>query len=269
MPEPRFRWNEVAGRYIDLNGQFVRRETVRLELDRALKESGNRATNLMEDLRAGRISLTRWRLEMRELVKETHLYSAAAARGGWDQLDSSDYGRVGQILSRGPKGGFGQYEYLERFADEIATRGGVEGNDFARARMYAEAGRGTYHTFDQQWHEDNGFDEERSIRHTDDSCVGCVAAEALGWQKIGTIPPIGSRNCLANCRCTMEHRKSSVTIPPRKEVQDLINRGKRRQLQNASDRTIRLANDLAAGRIDVETWQREMREILSSTGIAR
>ncbi len=73
--------------------------------------------------------------------------------------------------------------------------------------MYVEAGRATYHVIDSELHEEMGFDEERSIRYSADSCAGCIGAERLGWALIGTIPPIGTRTCLGNCLCRMEYRR--------------------------------------------------------------
>ena len=48
--------------------------------------------------------------------------------------------------------------------------------------------------------------EPKRIRHLADSCDDCIAMEQLGWQPIGTLIPIGDRQCRGNCGCTLRFR---------------------------------------------------------------
>lgn len=202
MPSPpsRYRWNARAGRYLDTRtGRFVSWQTIRRELDDALEATKRRMVSAGEQLRAGSISLEDWFVATRRLVKQVHLYSAAAAKGGWAQLSQADYGRVGAIVRD-------QYEFLLRFAEQIATQTPLDGRFLARVKLYADAGRATFHRTEREEMAVRQFTEERSMLHPADHCGGCVAEAAKDWQPIGSITPIGERECKGNCRCTMEYR---------------------------------------------------------------
>lgn len=45
---------------------------------------------------------------------------------------------------------------------------------------------------------------ERSIRHAQDSCNGCIREAARGWVPAGTLVPVGLRDCGNSCKCTDE-----------------------------------------------------------------
>lgn len=45
---------------------------------------------------------------------------------------------------------------------------------------------------------------ERSIRHAQDSCNGCIREAARGWVPAGTLVPEGLRDCGNSCLCTGE-----------------------------------------------------------------
>jgi hypothetical protein len=79
----RFQWSEERGRYRDLRtGRYVSALEVRRAVDQTLRSIGQETRRMADDLRAGRISLDRFRLEMRARTREVHILSAAAARGG-------------------------------------------------------------------------------------------------------------------------------------------------------------------------------------------
>ncbi len=182
------------------------RESVRLALDKALDKANVRAQSLAKQLQSGKIDLATWRTGMRDIVKQSHLYSAMAAKGGRSQMTQADYGRVGQILARGPKGSRGQYQYLESFARQIQQGLPLDGRFLQRVRLYTQAPRSTYHIFDRRVHESKGFEQERNHRFAGDSCDGCIAASNAGWVEIGSLVPIGSRDCFGNCRCRIDYR---------------------------------------------------------------
>jgi hypothetical protein len=206
-------WSEEARRYVDPRGRFVSRAQVKAGLDEAVRKAGLEMQEITAQLRGGVLTVDRlaaWEYEMRARIKDVHLYSAAAARGGWDQMTPAMYGRVGAVLSRGAAGaGKGQFQYLEGFLqDLISGRQKMDGSLTRRAAMYATAARGTYAAEDGAGFAAAGYDEERNIRNSGDSCDGCVGASARGWVPIGQLPPIGSRTCLGACLCRMEYRKS-------------------------------------------------------------
>lgn len=202
-PRGGYTWDQAAGRYRDARGRFVPRAAVRSAIDDALARANARARSLAEQLRGRRISLADWTLQMRGLVKEVHLYSAAAAKGGWDQLSPADYGRVGQVVR-------GEYAFLQRFAADIAAGRPLDGRFLRRVELYAQAGRRTYHQVERADMEVRGYDLEENILGPADHCDECPSLTAQGPVPIGTLPPIGTRTCLANCRCRIRYRNSET-----------------------------------------------------------
>lgn len=197
-------WNDVAGRYIGTNGRFVSQQAVSNALQSTIDQQAKTVANLTTQFRNGGVSLAEWRTGMADAVKITHLASSALANGGWSQLTQADYGRVGQLVRQ-------QYAYLDNFAQEIASgKQKLDGTLERRAKMYPDGGRKTYESASRAESRIRGYDEERNVRHAQDSCEGCLEATAAGWVAIGTLPLPGDRQCVTNCKCTLEQRKSAA-----------------------------------------------------------
>jgi hypothetical protein len=196
-------YDRAVARYRDARGRFVALAEIRAEIDRALSAASRRLELLAGDLRAGRLSLTAWRSVMRDAVKDVHLYSAAAARGGWAQMDAAAYGQVGGIVR-------GEYQYLEDWARAIADgEAPLDGRLTSRAGLYAERGRYTYHLAERDVQEELGRREERNVLHVAEHCEGtgsCIEQTEAGWVELGTLLAVGERLCGPRCRCTIEYR---------------------------------------------------------------
>lgn len=207
MPAPRsrFRWNDATGQYIGPDGRFVARAQIRLELDYALEQAGKRITLLAEQLRGNQIGLNAWRVAMRNEIRQVHLYSAAAAKGGWAQMNLTEYGRVGAVVRS-------EYAYLDRFAREIRRGYPLDGFFMQRTTLYTEAARETYHRVERADMQRRGMDEERNIEdRAAEHCEGansCHAQTLRKWVKIGQLVPIGRRRCGRRCRCHISYRRS-------------------------------------------------------------
>lgn len=199
----RFGWNQRAKRYVlRSSGRFIAQAAIRHELDRILDESTDRVRLLSRKLVAHQISLADWQRGMATEVKHLHITFAAAAHGGWDHTTAADWGRVsGRIKA--------QYQYLDRFARQIYARTVPLGEGLvARASMYMEAARGTYEAERGLMEAAGGATEELSVLAISDHCSECMQMAAQGWQPIGTLTPIGMRQCLSRCRCTFIYRSA-------------------------------------------------------------
>ena len=205
MQSTRYAWNDQAGRYVDQrSGRFVSRAAVRDDLDRVLDGITTKMGGVSRSLLDGEINLDRWQLEMMDLVKRAHLVSAASQRGGWAQMTQADFGRVGQIVRR-------EYGYLRNFANQIASgKQPLDGNIARRSKMYGQQARNTFYAFQRNEMERRGYDEERSILNPADHCSECVDEESKGFQPIGSMVPIGRRECRSNCKCSVEYRNSTT-----------------------------------------------------------
>ena len=127
---PTYEWDPRIGRYRDKrNGRLVPRQTVRDAIDQFIAKGDERIQKISRDLVEGRSSLATWQTQMMLEIRHLHLANAAAAVGGWDELTSADFGRVGQLLKV-------QYAYLQRFALQIQTgQQQINGGLITRAGM--------------------------------------------------------------------------------------------------------------------------------------
>jgi len=197
---PDYEWDARLGRYRNpATGRVVGLPRVRRALDRAIKSQQTRARTLAAELRNGTITLREWNAGMREVVKNTQLFSAAAGKGGWAQLTASDYGRVGQRVRA-------QYGYLDQFQAELRAGLGRDGMFSRRSESYAEAGRPLYHEVEREVQREAGKREERSRLSPAEHCLECLTEAARDWQPLGAVVPVGQRICLNGCKCYMEYR---------------------------------------------------------------
>ena len=206
---PSYRWNQAAGRYISSNGQFVSQTTIRTELDKALDNVTDRLVSLSGQFRSGAIDGRTWQIESMSLIKQAHLIGGAMEKGGWANMTSSDFGRIGQIVRQ-------EYAWFNNLVGQLESgQQRLDGTLDSRMRLYGQAGRGTYHKFEREDRFTQGYDEERRILHGRDNCKaskrpGCLDEAAKGWQVIGQMTPVGSCTCLSNCRCSVSYRNSKT-----------------------------------------------------------
>jgi hypothetical protein len=198
---PQYVWDDRAARYASKQtGRWVSGGRVRGALDAALDRGGATVATLTESLKMGRIALPDWQLQVAREIKSIHLASAALAKGGWAEMSPSDLGRAGQKIRL-------QYDYLKGFAADISSgKQRLDGTLGRRAQLYVQAGRGTYHAVEQAEMRTRGMTEERNRLAASDHCPGCLAADAMGWVPLGTLPGIGQRTCLSKCRCSVAYR---------------------------------------------------------------
>ena len=207
---PEYRYNAAAGRYIAPDGRFVGQQTIRTELDKALDATSARLVQLSRDFRAGTIDGAAWQVESMKLIKQTHLLGAALEQGGWANLTQSDFGRVGQIVRS-------EYAYFSNLVKQIENgTQRLNGTLDSRMRLYGQAGRGTYHTFERESRSEQGYDEVRRILNGRDNCStsksrpGCVEEAARGFVPLAEMVMIGDCTCLSNCKCSTEFRNSKT-----------------------------------------------------------
>ena len=204
---PEYRWNQAAGRYIGPNGQFVSQITIRGELDKALDNVTDRLVSLSRDFRTGAIDGRTFQVESMSLIKQAHLLGGALEKGGWQNMTQSDFGRIGQIIRQE----YGWFNNLVKQLESGQQR--LDGTLDSRMRLYGQAGRGTYHTFERESRAIQGYDEVRRILHGRDNCKsskrpGCIEEAAKGFVKLEFFVMIGDTTCLSNCRCSTQYRNS-------------------------------------------------------------
>lgn len=97
-----------------------------------------------------------------------------------------------------------QNEYLENYIRNVR-----DGQDFplpSRSSMYAAALRKlSEHLVREKAKSMGARWERRVLGAVDHHCSECLAEARRGWQRIGTLAPIGTLQCLVNCGCSMEY----------------------------------------------------------------
>ena len=201
--EPQFVWDAVSGRYRSVaSGRFLSSSTAHGYVVDYSANVGKALRELTQQLRAGSLTVAEWQLSMAAEIKAAHLAAAMAAAGGKAQMTQALYGAVGQRLRL-------EYQFLGKLADGIANGTiPMDGRILARAEQYGRDARETYQRILAREMTKRGADEVRNIRHSSDSCPGCIDAEALGWVPLAQMSYPGTRECRANCLCSMEYRNS-------------------------------------------------------------
>lgn len=227
MPDllPRYTWDLAARQYrVRATGKFVSRQTIRRALDRALERETLAARALANEYLDKTITLAEWQVGVKKIIKDTHLYSIALARGGWDRLTPSDYGRVGQQVRF-------HYDHLDAFRADLEVGIPLDGRYLRRTESYAQGSRALFHQIERLEMTDAGAVEERNVlapiaaeRHcgqcpnltgtalggTGLSLGGSAATD--GWVPMGTLPLPGRRTCLSNCFCELEFRDAEGVV---------------------------------------------------------
>lgn len=199
-PRSNYAWNEKANRYVDQKtGRFVPRQAVLAEHETAIKASSARVDAISRQLVDGNITLAQWQLAMEREIKNSHTAAAALSKGGWAQMNQSDWGYVGSQIKE-------QYRYLANFANDIASgKQKLDGRLINRASLYSEHARAMREEFNRRMMKRKGLQQERRVlgptEHCEDSGdkLGCVTIAAKGWQPIGTLPKIGEATCVTHC----------------------------------------------------------------------
>lgn len=198
-----YTYNPATGRYRDAaTGRLVSEAAVRTAVDTVAAQASTDLAALTARLVAGEIRLAAWQAGAMATVKRAHVAAALAARGGKAGMTPREWGAVGARLRR-------EYGYLRAWAGGMAEgTAPLDGRAATRASLYGQGTRVTYEAFRARDAAGYGYTEERSVLHPAEHCGGCTAEAGRGWAPLGTLVPIGLRQCLSNCRCTIMRRKA-------------------------------------------------------------
>ena len=125
-----------------------------------------RVDELANALSSQRITPQQWVNGMRATVKDAYIASYLAGKGGRNNMQPSDWGRVGGLLSN-------QYRYLNRFSSDIFDNELSEAQIAARARLYIASSTQAF---------ERAKAADRSI-------------------SLPAYPGDGTSECMANCKC--------------------------------------------------------------------
>lgn len=192
-------FDALTGRFRGADGRFLSTALVRKQLDSALDGAARDAAAIADSFSSGAIGVTEFENQMRQLIKDTQIYSVAVSAGGFNQMGVSEIDLLTQRIAE-------QYSYLGAWADQL--RSGVQGSEralAARAKMYVYAARNSYDVNYRTGQLIRGYTEEKNILNPGESCSVCISMTNLGRVPIGTLIPIGERTCLGNCNCDIKY----------------------------------------------------------------
>ena len=153
------------------------------------------------------ITLVQWQESVREALKLAHVQAAIIGNGGRDNMQASDWGRIGQRLRA-------EYRYLEGFARDLLAGSISTPMAIARIGMYSQAVRCSYWEGSAIRQERQGYSLMRRILDPQAKhCEDCVRFAARGVVPIGSLPMPGQRcACLSNCRCRVQYMRQQAPV---------------------------------------------------------
>jgi hypothetical protein len=196
-----YKWDQAKREYIKPNGKPVTAKEQRAAGQRVVDKASKAMEKLTQRLVDGKITHPEWAANMRDAVKATHSSMAQFAHGGKKMMGAKERGLLGADLRQ-------QYAHLNSFVLDVES-GKVPLGDgmIARAGMYGDSGWTTYSSAVAQREKQAGMREERSILESGaNHCIDCPLEAAKGWEPIGTLIPIGERQCLGMCKCEFDYR---------------------------------------------------------------
>jgi hypothetical protein len=188
-----FTWDAASLRY-RRGGRFVSERAVKLAIRRTIRAAAAEIRGVTADVAAGRVTVADWQARMAGELKNLHLASAMAARGGRRNMTPADWLRAGREIRY-------QLGRLGRFAADVAAGRLTERQVLARADLYVEAADGTFENA-RRGAAAGVYSQERNVLGAaENHCGGCLTETARGWVGLGELVPIGERACIVNCHC--------------------------------------------------------------------
>lgn len=182
-------------------GKFVSRSNVLRLVDKTVAATEQRMNGLIDELESDIHSPSAYADKARVEARRLHLQQAALAKGGWDRLDQSDYGRVGAATRQ-------VYAKISGTADDYENGDASLAQVRQRNRAYTGSARKLFHQMerDESTPSEPGKVEveQRILDPAAEHCEDCLGYAAQGVQMAGTLPVPGDDcQCGDNCRCEL------------------------------------------------------------------
>lgn len=202
------RYDPNSGQYRNLSsGRFVGRSQVLKLLDQEVGRTEARLAAHTRLLTQGTINLPEWQIRMAQTLKESHLRMGMFAAGGKERMNPSLTGATGVQLRK-------QYQYLDRFAHDIAAGRLTPQQAIARSRLYGKSIKLTFFRVEKLSRKSEGFMVgKRLLDPQAKHCRSCIRHHRPDWVEIDQIVSPGtSCECQNNCRCQVLYAKLSDLV---------------------------------------------------------
>lgn len=202
---PGYTWDRRVARYRDTaRGQFVGRTRIVNLLERQVSRAEDRLGRIVEGVISKEIAPGYAQVLMRDEMRRTTLQNIALAKGGFDRLSLSDYGKAGRQLRD-------TYQRITNLVRDAHAERVTLAQAMNRVRGYAGEARILY------------FETEKEVRRqaatqravvllmirdlgAAEHCEDCVGYYRQGYQLDLPPPGVGSV-CRGRCRCGLRYRE--------------------------------------------------------------
>lgn len=209
LDESSWRYDPRSGRYRGANGRFLSQSAVEALVDGRVNKLGTLLRRFTNMLGRGDISLVQWQESVREALKLAHVQATIIGNGGKDNMQASDWGKVGQRLRA-------EYRYLEGFARDLLDGRVSPAMALSRIGLYAQSVRGSYWQGTELRQQRQGYSlMQRILDPQAKHCDDCIAYARRGIVPIGSLPMPGQRcACVSNCRCRVKYLRQQAPVVP-------------------------------------------------------
>lgn len=214
-PAGRWQWDENIARYrypsarAGRLGRLVPPERTQRLFERRLGARREMALAITDRYLSGRMTTREWQDALKQVVRDAQLEARVLAVGGRANMTFVDFGAVGGRAGH-------EYQILGHLG-QLIDSGGLSPAQIrvATSRRFGATVRETYRRGREHVHAQAGYRDERShLEEGAEHCGGCLDAAGQGWQPLGSLTPIGERDCRTGCRCTFEYRVSEEQSMP-------------------------------------------------------
>lgn len=202
-----YTFDKDTGRYRSSGtGRFVARKQITSLLEKQVADTEARMQDLVTALHEEKIAPSVFLAQARTELKRAHITNRALGAGGWDQLDSKDYGATGGALKNAYQRLVGTVEDMQRGDASLPQ---------AQQRMRSYAGDARRQYFDAEKSRRQPSDANmvliyRRIAAADaNTCGDCMDYYEQGWQ-YSVYSPGENCECRGSCRCRREEKEVPI-----------------------------------------------------------
>lgn len=194
------------GRYRNQDtGKFVSRANINGLLESQIQSAESRLQDLATAFYEGKIAPAVFVEQVCSEERRLALQNSALAKGGFDRLSFSDYGRAGQMLR-------GEYQRIIGTARDVQAGTVTLPQLLNRMTGYAGDARRLYYqtqrTLQRPAAEGMTRIERRTLSADAQHCKDCPGYYEQGWQMMGVLPSPGEQcQCAGHCRCSLIERE--------------------------------------------------------------
>lgn len=201
-----YTYSRPVARYRDIStGRFVARERILSLLDSQIASAESRLGAIVTAMHQRTLAPGMGQMLMRDEVRRLHLQNAALAKGGFDRLNATDYGRAGRQLRD-------TYQRMTNLANGIQAGEVTLPQALNRVAGYVGEARRNFLVAEREALQATGQRMEARRRlGVAEHCVDCVNFARMGWLPIEFVPLPGEASvCGVRCKCHIEYRTAEA-----------------------------------------------------------